>query len=178
MGGSCGAGRGIHLSDDLFVLEPVDRRGAPVPPGERSAKVYLTCLYNRVQPLIRYELTDEVTVIDEPCACGITLLRIEDVQGRFDDAFTYAGGLTVHPFAFRSVLGRERNIAEYQVRQTPRGAEIRVRCESELDPAPIASALRAKLGEIGLRDAEITITPVETLDRQDSGKFRRFVPLR
>jgi phenylacetate-coenzyme A ligase PaaK-like adenylate-forming protein len=178
MGGSCSAGRGLHLSDDLFVIEPVGARGEPVAPGERAAKIYLTCLYNRVQPLIRYELTDEVTVIDEPCACGITLLRIDDIQGRFDDTFTYAGGITVHPFAFRSVLGRERNVAEYQVRQTPRGAEIRVRCDGTIDGAGIAAALRGKLSEIGLRDPEITITPVEILDRQESGKFRRFVPLR
>src|SRR6185503_3833091 len=38
MGGSCGAGRGLHLSDDLFVIEPVDAHGEPVPPGERAAK--------------------------------------------------------------------------------------------------------------------------------------------
>ena len=82
MGGSCSAGRGMHLSDDLFVIEPVDGQGDPVPPGERAAKVYVTNLYNRVQPLIRYELTDEITVLDGPCPCGVTLLRIDDIQGR------------------------------------------------------------------------------------------------
>jgi phenylacetate-coenzyme A ligase PaaK-like adenylate-forming protein len=178
MGGSCCAGQGLHLSDDLFVIEPVDARGEPVRPGERAAKVYLTSLYNRVQPLIRYELTDEITVLEDPCSCGITLLRIEDIQGRFDDAFTYPGGITVHPFAFRSVLGRERNIVEYQVLQTSRGADIRVRCDGTIDPGPIASALRAKLNEIGLGEPDITITPVEVLSRQESGKFRRFVPLK
>jgi phenylacetate-coenzyme A ligase PaaK-like adenylate-forming protein len=131
-----------------------------------------------VQPLIRYELTDEITVLEDPCSCGITLLRIEDIQGRFDDAFTYPGGITVHPFAFRSVLGRERNIVEYQVLQTSRGADIRVRCDGTIDPGPIASALRAKLNEIGLGEPDITITPVEVLSRQESGKFRRFVPLK
>jgi phenylacetate-coenzyme A ligase PaaK-like adenylate-forming protein len=29
MGGSCSAGRGIHLSDDLFVIEPVDAVVSP-----------------------------------------------------------------------------------------------------------------------------------------------------
>jgi phenylacetate-coenzyme A ligase PaaK-like adenylate-forming protein len=177
MGGSCSAGRGIHLSDDLFVIEPVDEGGDPVPPGERAAKVYLTSLYNRVQPLIRYELTDEVTILDGPCPCGITLLRIDDIQGRVDDCFTYSAGPTVHPFTFRSVLGRERNIIEYQVLQTARGADIRVRCQDALDAVPIVTAIRDALLELGLADADVTVTAVPVLDRQDTGKFRRFVPL-
>jgi hypothetical protein len=70
MGGSCSAGRGLHLSDDLFVIEPVDAHGNPVPPGGRAAKVYLTSLYNRTQPLIRYELTDEIVVLDGRARAG------------------------------------------------------------------------------------------------------------
>lgn len=177
MGGSCRAERGMHLSDDHFVIEPVDASGDPARPGERAAKVYLTSLYNRVQPLIRYELTDEITVLDDPCECGITLLRIDDVQGRLDDGFTYSGGLTVHPFTFRSVLGRERSIIEYQVRQTARGAEVRVRHQGPLDTTALGAALSAALRKLGLAGAEVAITPVDALDRQESGKFRRFVPL-
>jgi phenylacetate-CoA ligase len=177
MGGSCSAERGIHLSDDLFVIEPVCERGDPVPPGERAAKVYLTSLYNRVQPLIRYELTDEITVLDGPCPCGSTLLRIDDVQGRLDDAFTYPDGPTVHPFTFRSVLGRERALVEYQVRQTPRGVQVHVRREAPLDTTRLAERLRTALVDLGLAGAEVTIAPAEALERQPSGKFKRFVPL-
>lgn len=177
MGGSCSAARGIHLSDDLFVIEPVDAEGRPVQPGERAAKVYLTGLYNRVQPLVRYELTDEVTVLDGPCPCGITLLRIDDVQGRLDDGFTYAGGPTVHPFTFRSILGREHGIVEYQVRQTARGADVLIRCDGSIDEARIADALRTALIDLGVAGAEVAITRVDVLDRQESGKFKRFVPL-
>lgn len=177
MGGSCSAMRGIHLSDDLFVIEPVDAAGLPVAPGERAARVYLTSLYNRLQPLIRYELTDEITVLDGPCPCGSALLRIDDIQGRVDDAFAYAGGPTVHPFTFRATLGQQRAIVEYQVRQTARGADIRVRRQGELDEARVVATLRAALAELGLVDAEITITTVDALERQESGKFRRFVPL-
>ena len=144
MEASCSAGRGIHLSDDLFVIEPVDAAGEPVPPGQRATRVLLTNLYNSVQPLIRYELTDEVTVLDGPCPCGSTLLRIDDIQGRLDDAFTYPGGPTVHPFTFRSVLGRERDVVEYQVRQTATGADVRcaVRAPSTRLALPPRSAPR------------------------------------
>jgi phenylacetate-coenzyme A ligase PaaK-like adenylate-forming protein len=177
MGGSCGATRGIHLSDDLFVIEPVDSRGKPVPPGERAAKVYLTNLYNRTQPLIRYELTDEVTVLDGPCPCGVTLLRIDDIQGRLDDCFTYPGGQTVHPFTFRSALGQERAVIEYQVRQTARGADILVCCQGAVDTARLAAAIERALVDLGLASAEVSVTPVEALARQTTGKLKRFVPL-
>jgi phenylacetate-coenzyme A ligase PaaK-like adenylate-forming protein len=177
MGGACSAQRGIHLSSDLCIIEPVDTAGAPVPPGERAAKVFLTNLYNRTQPLIRYELTDEITVVDGPCSCGATLLHIDDIQGRTDDCFAYAGGATVHPFAFRSVLGRERQIIEYQVRQTPRGADIQVRCEGAIDGPRIAAAIQTSLTGLGLRDAEVSVTPVDALPRSATGKLRRFVPL-
>ncbi len=176
-GGSCSAGRGLHLNDDLCIVEPVDAAGAPVPAGKRAAKVYVTNLYNRTLPLIRYELTDEMTVLDEPCSCGMTLLRIDDVQGRLDDCFRYPGGPTIHPFTFRSPLGRERNVVEYQVRQTSRGADVSIRCQGAVDTARLASTLRAVLGEQGLADAEVSVVTVEQLDRHGIGKLRRFVPL-
>jgi hypothetical protein len=83
----------------------------------------------------------------------------------------------VHPFTFRSALGRERAIVEYQVRQTARGADVRVRRQGGLDTARVAETLRAALADLGLASAEVTVTPVETLERQASGKFKRFVPL-
>jgi phenylacetate-coenzyme A ligase PaaK-like adenylate-forming protein len=176
MGGSCSAERGLHLSDDAFVLEPVDAEGRPVSPGTRAAKVYLTRLYGLTQPLIRYELTDEVTVLDEPCSCGTALLRIDDVQGRLDDCFAYDDGPTIHPFTFRSILGREATIVEYQVRQTARGAAIAVRGDGAIDTARVAAALRGVLATHGLQDAEVTVTVVEALERQATGKLRRFIP--
>jgi phenylacetate-coenzyme A ligase PaaK-like adenylate-forming protein len=177
MGGSCSAQRGIHLSDDLCILEPVDARGEAVPPGKRADKLLLTNLYNRTQPLIRYELTDEVTVLDGPCPCGTTLLHIDDIQGRLDDCFTYPDGPTIHPFTFRSILGRDRNIVEYQVRQTPKGADVQVRCEAGIDAPGLASMLREALARLGLDDAEVSIVRVDALARQATGKLRRFVPL-
>jgi phenylacetate-coenzyme A ligase PaaK-like adenylate-forming protein len=176
-GVSCTAGRGLHLNDDVCIIEPVDGSGNPVPPGHRAAKIYLTNLYNLAMPLIRYELTDEVTVLSEPCPCGVTLLRIDDIEGRLDDCFTYPGGAIVHPFTFRSPLGRERDIVEYQVHQTVRGADILIRCQGPVDTARLAGTIRDALAGLGVSGAEVSVTPVEGLERQTTGKLRRFVPL-
>jgi len=173
----CGADLGMHLSDDVCVFEPVDMNGRPVGPGERAAKLYVTPLFNLAQPLIRYELTDEVTLRDGVCACGSAMRRIDDIGGRSDDIFTYPGGVTVHPMTFRSPLGRERSIVEYQVRQTEQGAAISLRCDAEIDAEALRGAIENKLHAVGLSQPKITIDVVDGFDRSGTGKLKRFFPL-
>jgi phenylacetate-CoA ligase len=173
----CAGGDGTHLCEDLHVIEPVDRDGRPVPPGVRADKVYLTNLFNPVLPLIRYELTDEVLLVDEPCPCGSTHLRVADIQGRLDDVFRYPDGPVVHPHVFRTRLGRERAIEEYQVRQTERGAVVALRHRAPLDAAGLERALAADLGRLGLRDARVAVERRDRIERGSAGKLRRFVPL-
>ncbi len=176
LGAPCDEGRGMHLSDDLFIVEPVDANGNPTPPGRRSSKLYLTNLFNGTLPLIRYEITDEVTIIPGPCPCGSQHRRIEDIEGRLDDSFRY-GELTVHPHVFRSPLARERNVVEYQVRQTERGVDIALRCAGEVSLDLLRGEIVDHLKRLGLPQPEVSIRTVEVLDRQATGKLKRFVPL-
>ena len=171
----CGQGPGPHLADDLVIVEPVDELGRPVPAGERSAKLYVTNLWNHTLPLIRYEITDEVTVLAEPCPCGSAHRMIADPQGRLDDCFRY-GDVVVHPHVFRSPLARERAVLEYQVRQTQRGAEIAVRRGGPVDLEALRSSIPADLARVGLAAPEVSVSAVDRIGRQDSGKLRRFVP--
>ena len=174
MGIGCGHGPWMHLSDDLIILEPVDEDGAPVPAGVRSAKVLLTVLYNHALPLIRYELTDEVTLIGRECPCGSAHTLIEDVQGRRDDSFSY-GELSVHPHAFRTILSRAQGVVEYRVTQTEPGAHVEVRGEANLED--LRRQLVEALKNLGLRTPKISISPAGDFERQATGKIRRFVPL-
>ena len=173
----CYRAGGMHLNEDLLIVEPVDERGAPVPPGVRAAKVYLTNLFNSVQPLIRYELTDEVTMLAEPCPCGSAHRRVADIQGRLDDVFRYADGVAVHPHIFRSVLGRDPRVREYQVRQTPAGAELSLCGPPDLAAAAIAEQVAAELARVGVHRPQVTAAIVGGFERSGVGKFKRFVPL-
>jgi phenylacetate-coenzyme A ligase PaaK-like adenylate-forming protein len=177
LGYSCVRGRGMHTNDDLVIVEPVDDQGRPVLPGQPSAKIYITNLFNHVLPLIRFEVTDEMTVIDGSCPCGSAYTWIEEVQGRLDDSLQYADELTVHPIVLRSPLGRQRTISEYQVHQTPRGVKVLLRLVGEVDLPALRSEIAAGLAKVGLVDPEVVLIPVEHLDRQSSGKLKRFVPL-
>lgn len=175
-GMSCYAGAGMHLSEDLLIIEPVDRDGRAVRAGETSAKIYLTNLFNPALPLIRYEITDEVTVLSEPCPCGCAFTRVADIQGRVDDIFRYAGGVSIHPHVFRSPLSREPEIIEYQVRQTSRGADIVIRAAGEVNVAALRAQIAAHVAKAGLDDPQIAVTCAAAIERTSAGKLKRFVP--
>jgi phenylacetate-CoA ligase len=176
MGVGCWRGPGLHLCDDLVIVEPVDLAGRPVPPGVRSDKLYLTAITNPILPLIRFELTDQVTFLDTPCPCGSAHQLIADVESRLDDAFAYPGGQVVHPHVFRSLLARDRRVLEYQVRQTQAGAEVLV-VGVPADPAALGRALARELAGLGLPDPAVEVRTVDQLERQATGKLRRFRPL-
>ena len=166
-----------HISEDQLIVEPVDLAGRPVAPGERSAKVYLTNLYNLALPLIRYEITDEITVLPDPCPCGSAHRRIADVQGRLDDVFVYPG-IRVHPHLFRSELGREAGVIEYQVRQTPAGAAIAVRCTAPVSLDRLRDRVAAALARSGLERPQVIVEAVDRLERLGGpAKLKRFLPL-
>lgn len=169
---------GMHLAEDLLIVEPVDENGRPVPPGTRSAKVFLTNLFNHALPLVRYEVTDQIELLADagPCPCGSTHRRMADPYGRLDDVFDY-DGLRVHPHVFRSPLGRRREVVEYQVRQTPTGAAVTVRATDPLDPAALAADIATELAGVGLPRPDVTVDVVDALPRPPSGKLVRFVPL-
>jgi len=172
----CFKGDGMHLSDDLVIVEAVDADGNPVPAGVRSHKVYVTNLFNPLMPLIRYEISDEVTLLDGPCACGSVHQRIADIEGRNDDTFIYADGVSVHPHLFRSILGREPAISEYQVQQTRAGAEIVLCADGAFDVESLARKLEETLARSGCPEPSVTVTVVGSIPRLATGKLKRFLP--
>jgi hypothetical protein len=64
----------IVFAEDGSIVELVGDDNRPVPPGTPSAKILVTNLYNRVQPLIRYEITDRF-VAEPSTATGPGHLR-------------------------------------------------------------------------------------------------------
>jgi phenylacetate-coenzyme A ligase PaaK-like adenylate-forming protein len=120
----------MHVCEESVVLEVVDGENRPVPPGVPGTKVLLTSLVNRVQPLIRYELSDAVVVADDPDPSGRPFLRLARVDGRSDDilSFRAAGGgeVDVHPHRLRSPFATLLDVRQYQIVHE-RGGSLRVR---------------------------------------------------
>jgi hypothetical protein len=78
---------------------------------------------------------------------------------------------------FRSPLGRQRNIVEYQVRQTAHGASVELRTAGDVDLDSLRQTLMRELQAIGIPAPEIAIGLVPTFERQSTGKLKRFIPL-
>jgi phenylacetate-CoA ligase len=105
----CAAGR-RHLFEDGAVIENVDERGRPVPPGEMGDRVLLTIFNRRTQPLIRYEISDMLRVSNAACECGRPFRCLEEIEGRQEDVLYFRSRvqsetlIAVHPNVFHRLL--------------------------------------------------------------------------
>lgn len=177
MASECRHGR-LHLNSDWLILESVDEQGRAVPDGEPGHSCLLTNLANRVQPLIRYDLGDRVTVQAGPCGCGSSLPVIQ-VQGRTDDAIVLRGSrrrpVCLLPLALTTVLEDDAGVFDFQlVQQDATALELRVAGTPD-ETARAATALRAFLDLQGLPRARLSTVTVDACRRGRSGKAPRIV---
>jgi phenylacetate-CoA ligase len=162
------------FNTDLCIVELVDADNGPVEPGVPSAKVLVTNLYNLTQPLIRYELTD--TFIRQPDAIEDGYLRAR-VRGRSDEVLHY-NTIDIHPITIRTVMVKTPQVIDYQVRQTRSGIDVFAITTDPLNLAGLADRLRQALIDGGLTRPDVTVQPVDRLDRHPvTGKLRRFIPI-
>lgn len=87
----CEQHNGMHVYEDLVILEVVDNENQPVPPGTYGSKVLATVLWNRTLPFIRYEISDHLKMATKPCACGRPFQLIEEIQGREEQVIYLQG---------------------------------------------------------------------------------------
>ena len=132
----------LHVNEDWALLEPVDEKLRPLPAGVRSHSVLLTNLANLVQPLIRYDLGDQVTFTGQRCACGSALPVIE-VEGRSDDVMQVPSQrkgqkVSLLPLALCTVVEEECGLFDFQLQQQgPSTLVLRIPLRGEAAEAAI-----------------------------------------
>ncbi|MGE0022917.1 MAG: phenylacetate--CoA ligase family protein [Hyphomicrobium sp.] len=176
----CIEGRGAHVNADLAILEVVDEHNRPVPPGTEGSKVLVTNLYNRVQPIIRYEVDDRLTLSDAPCPCGSPLPHIVKITGRSKDKLWFEDGgerREVPYYVFLVPLHHVLDLAEHQIVQTgPRNFLVRLvpLKGKRIDVARVREMMLESIRLEGLEAAiVVTIEAVPDLPRGPSGKVAR-----
>jgi phenylacetate-CoA ligase len=185
LGMECRQQDGIHLFVDWLMVEAVDQDGRPVPPGRESDKILVTNLANRVQPFIRFEITDRVTLLEGACPCGSVLPRVL-VRGRASEVLYLPGegGRTVQvpPFHLTTLAEMVPGIHRYQVVQE-RDDELLVlftaRPEADSDgvQARLQSSFEDYLRRHELRGrVHLTVQRSEAIRRDRSGKVRQVLP--
>jgi phenylacetate-CoA ligase len=191
--GECEARDGLHVADDHFLPEIVDRAtGAVLPPGYEGELV-LTTLTKRAMPMIRYRTADVTTLSDAPCPCGRTSARIARIKGRADDMLIVKG-VNLYPSEVEhTLLGVDELVPHYQLLVDRTSTLARLEVQVEPAPAVIARCggfdaahptlvdLRQRVRErlaraIGLT-AEVTLVAPRTLPRSE-GKAVRVIEKR
>jgi phenylacetate-CoA ligase len=135
----------IHLDELEFLFEVVDpASGEAVAAGARGELV-ITTLARWGMPVVRYRTGDLVVRVDEPCACGRTLSRLEGgLLGRADDMLIVRG-VNVYPSAIDDLMRGLAEVVEYQVeirrRQALDELLIKVETAPEVPFEPVEEAL-------------------------------------
>lgn len=174
----CDRHRGLHVLEDLVHLEAVDDANRPVPAGTPAAKLLVTNLVNRTQPLIRFELSDLVTVSPEPCPCGRPSVMIAGVDGRSDDILMLpgreGGTVAVHPLTLRSPLAAVAGLRQYRIVHDRGAIAIEVVAEPGHDvAADVRVAVAGALDRRGVVAPSISVDRVERIERHPgSGKAK------
>ncbi|TDD55012.1 phenylacetate--CoA ligase family protein [Nonomuraea terrae] len=173
----------LHVNADWVVLEPVDADHRPVPPGRPSHTVLLSNLANRVQPILRYDMGDNVLVRPDACPCGSPLPAVQ-VQGRAAEMLEFpAGGghVRISPMAFGTLLDRVPGIAQFQVVQSaPATLRVRLRQADGADPDHVWRTVREEISRLLAehRAEHVALERAEEPPEQSvGGKFRRIIPL-
>jgi putative adenylate-forming enzyme len=183
MGAECDSHRHLHLFDDWFCFEVVDDKLTTVNPGE-PGKLLLTNLYNYTQPLIRYQMNDEIVLSDRPCQCGWPFRVLERIAGRQEEFlwFDRPDGTKeyIHPIVIVEffVPGLEK----FQIIQTEMD-RLLMKAVVHDHSKNIVAAIHKRMDEIleqkGLDhvvhfDVELV---QEILNDPKTGKFKLIVPL-
>ncbi|TCO13880.1 putative adenylate-forming enzyme [Kribbella steppae] len=182
LGAHCSEHTGVHLFEDLAIVEVVDGNNRPVPAGQRGQRVLVTNLVNRTQPLIRYVVTDLATAAAQPCPCGRPFAVLSSLDGRSDDVLhlpTAGGGdVAVHPLALRSAMATVADLSQYRIlherTRLTVSATLRADAAPELAVAAITDRLSAKLAALGVEGIKLDVRLVPRIEdgRDAAGKFR------
>lgn len=155
----------FHLNADYCVLELPDQ-------SQGVGKLLLTNLTNRIQPVIRYEMSDEVEVEQRPCPCHrpLPILRI---RGRSDETFHLrdaAGNYhALPPMPIQYLFNSQSGIRKFTVVHQ-RQNHLRISFSTFEEAAfpdkarAIEAAFRQHLRTNGLADGDVTIDIVPIVD--------------
>jgi len=179
----CNPGQGMHIFEDLGIVEVVDEENHHVPDGTLGHKILFTSLFGFTQPVIRYEISDMMVLAPEPCPCGQPFRRILAINGRNDDVLYLQGRggrqVAIHPVHFWNVLESFADIRQYQVVHEPDGICLRLMFEEGNGhvASNVQEQLARKLLTLGVEHPSIRVELVTTLEDRSRhmGKWKNII---
>ncbi len=170
----CQRHAGMHLMEDLALVEVVDERNRPVPLGEYGKKVLVTVFASRTQPLIRYEVSDSLRLAKSPCACRLPFVLIDDIQGRLEDVLRFpavtGGEVAVHPNTFHHLLDTLLTSGWQVVQEQDGRLTVLLRGPAGRDDEAVADAVASALAAQGARVPPVSVRRVSAIPKSAGGK--------
>ena len=183
--GECEYMCGMHINEDFFIPEIINPETGEVLPAGEKGELVITCIKKEGIPLIRYRTKDITRLIYEPCKCGRTFVRMENLSGRSDDMLKIRG-VNVFPSQIEEVILSFNELGpHYEIIVSREGyvdkLEIRVELAHSTDSfselQTIAQNVRNKLKIMLGLDAKVKLESPNTLQRFE-GKAKRIKDLR
>ena len=183
--GECEFLDGMHINEDFFIPEIINPQTGEVLPAGEQGELVITCIKKEGLPLIRYRTKDITRLIYEPCKCGRTFVRMENLSGRSDDMLKIRG-VNVFPSQIEEVILSFSELGpHYEIVVERDGyldkltvkVELNVETDSFKELERIANAVKGKLRIILGLDAKVTLVSPNTLQRFE-GKAKRVKDLR
>lgn len=169
----CSQHLGLHPFEDQFLFEVVDENNRPVAPGTTGRKLLLTNLFSYTQPLIRYEVSDMVSTVEETCPCGRPFRLLELTEGRSDDILympSRSGTVPVHPVVLHTAVAKIPGLKQYQFVRDGDELHLKAVLATEASADETRAKLERELTEgleaVGVTRPLIAVDFVDAIERE------------
>jgi phenylacetate-CoA ligase len=150
LGYECPEKNGMHISEDVIVEIVDTETGRQLEMGATGEIVATN--FSKVFPMIRFATGDLSYLIEDPCPCGRTSMRLGKILGRTDQV-TKVWGIFIHPWQVDEVMARFPEVINYQIVVTRKDYRDQMRVYIELketiaDPSGLKRKLEREMEEV------------------------------
>lgn len=165
------------VNSETLLVEILDENNQTVPYGS-SGRIVITSLYNKAQPMIRYDIGD-IGILSKTSTYKKPVL--EKLIGRTNDLITLPSGKTLAGLTFyyvtKSIVSDNGNVKEFMIEQTKIDTfKIKYVSNRELFPKEKIKIEKAIIKYLE-NDLTIVFEREISLKRSNSGKLKQFVSM-
>ncbi len=178
---------GSHIIEDHFIPEIIDPKTFEQLPAGEQGELVFTTITKEGMPLLRYRTKDLCSLIDEPCECGRTNVRMTRIVGRSDDMLIIRG-VNVFPSQIEEVILNIPELEPHYLIELDRvnnqdvfEVKVEVKAEAFSDDMQQMMSIKSKVSQsmhsmLGLNPAIKLVAP-RTIERSQ-GKAVRVIDKR